>query len=205
VLKINEKHLREYYVPNCCSVIITSNYKTDGIYLPEDDRRHYVAYSELTKEDFTRAYWDDLWNWYDGGGYGHVAAYLAALDISAFAPKAPPPKTAAFQAIVDAGRAPEIPEMLDVLDKLGNPAVTTLAQLRNKAGGEFLLWLDDRRNRRIIPHRFEKCGYAPVRNDDADDGLWKIGGARQVVYGKLKLSVRDRLAAVSVLIRGSKG
>jgi hypothetical protein len=100
--------------------------------------------------------------------------------------------------------APEIPEMLDVLDKLGNPAVTTLAQLRNKAGEEFRLWLDDRKNRRTIPHRFEKCGYIPVRNDDADDGLWKISGARQAVYGKLKLSVRDRLAAVSVLIRGSK-
>jgi hypothetical protein len=133
VLKINEKNLREYYVPNCCSVIITSNYKTDGIYLPEDDRRHYVAYSELTKEDFTKAYWDGIWDWYDDGGYGHVAAYLAILDLSSFAPKAPPPKTAAFQAIVDAGRAPEIPEMMDALDKLDNPAAVTLEQLRDKA------------------------------------------------------------------------
>jgi hypothetical protein len=93
VLKINEKNLREYYVPNCCSVVITSNYKTDGIYLPEDDRRHYVAYSELTKEDFSKAYWDGIWNWYDDGGYGHVAAYLATLDISSFAPMAPPARS----------------------------------------------------------------------------------------------------------------
>jgi hypothetical protein len=31
-----------------------------------------------------------------------VAAYLANLDLSAFDPKAPPPKTDAFWAIVDA-------------------------------------------------------------------------------------------------------
>jgi hypothetical protein len=24
----------------------------DGLYLPEDDRRHYVAWSNLTKDDF---------------------------------------------------------------------------------------------------------------------------------------------------------
>ena len=44
---------------NVCGVIITTNYKTNGIYLPADDRRHYVAWSNLTKEDFTTAYWDE--------------------------------------------------------------------------------------------------------------------------------------------------
>src|SRR5262249_7155165 len=36
-----------------------------------------------------------------------------------------------------------------------------------------------------------------VRNDHADDGLWRIGGKRQAVYAKASLSERDRLAAVS--------
>jgi hypothetical protein len=49
-----------------------------------------------------------------------VAAYLASLDISGFNPKAPPPKTPAFWAIV-ANRAPEDAELADVLDGLGNP------------------------------------------------------------------------------------
>jgi hypothetical protein len=39
----------------------------------------------------------------------------------------------------DAGRAPEIPEMMDVLDKLGNPAALTLEQLRGKAPEQFLV------------------------------------------------------------------
>ena len=44
------------------------------------------------------------------------------LDISSFDPKAPPPKTPAFWAIVDASRVPEDAELADVLDRLGNPA-----------------------------------------------------------------------------------
>jgi len=39
VLRVDEKNLREYSVPNVCGVIITTNHKTDGIHLPADDRR----------------------------------------------------------------------------------------------------------------------------------------------------------------------
>src|SRR5262249_40458743 len=74
VLRVDEKHLREHSVINCCGVIITTNYK-DGIYLPDNDRRHFVAWSELTQEDFNQAYWDDLHGWYQNGGSAHVAAY----------------------------------------------------------------------------------------------------------------------------------
>jgi len=52
VLRVDEKNLREHSVMNCCGVIITTNYKSDGIYLPADDRRHFVAWSDLTKDDF---------------------------------------------------------------------------------------------------------------------------------------------------------
>jgi len=95
-MRVNEKHLREYYVFNVSGVIITTNYKTDGIYLPADDRRHFVAWSELNKEDFPPDYWNNLWGWYYRGGINDVAAYLATLDISAFDLKAPPAKTSAF-------------------------------------------------------------------------------------------------------------
>ena len=199
VLRCDEKHLREYSVFNCCGVIITSNYKADGIYLPADDRRHFVAWSDLSKEDFIPSYWNALWGWYGRGGTRHVAAYLAELDLSGFDPKAPPPKTAAFWDIVDASRAPEDAELADVLDRLGNPDATTLFRVTNEATGDFEAWVRDRKNRRVLPYRFEKCGYAPVRNDAAKDGLWKIGGARQVVYAKSALSLRDRLRAASSL------
>ena len=45
VLRVDEKNLREYSILNCCGVVITTNHKQDGIFLPADDRRHYVAWS----------------------------------------------------------------------------------------------------------------------------------------------------------------
>jgi hypothetical protein len=202
VLRVDEKYLREHNVLNCCGVVITTNYKSDGIYLPPDDRRHYVAWSNLTRDDFVDDYWTALWDFYQRGGDRHVAAYLAELDISKFDPKAPPPKTPAFWDIVDANRAPEDAELADVLDKMGNPYATTLIQISTMATGEFGVWISDRRNRRAIPHRLERCGYVPVRNANATDGLWKLKDKRQVIYSRVELSIRDQYAAASRLVGG---
>jgi len=89
-----------------------------------------------------------------------------------------------------------------VLDRLGNPDAVTLETIRLAAaaqGLDFVDWINDRKNRRTIPHRFEGCGYVPVRNQGADDHLWKIHGKRQTVYAKAGLPLKDRLAAASKL------
>jgi hypothetical protein len=199
VLRVDEKHLREHSVFNCCGVIITTNYKSNGIYLPGNDRRHYVAWSELKEKDFEEGYWNRLWTWYGNGGINHVAAYLAELDISEFDPKAPPPKTPAFWAIVDASRAPEDSELADLIDAMGSPDAFTLSEILNQATGEFGEWFRDRKNRRMIPHRLEQCSYVPIRNDGAKDGQWVIGTRRQTVYAKAELSIRDQIAAARKL------
>jgi len=207
VLRVDEKNLREHPVLNCTGVILTTNHKTDGIYLPADDRRHYVAWSDCEKEDFTEDYWRGLWGWYDNGGFGHVAALLAELELSLFNPKAPPPKTAAFWDIVDANRAPEDAELADVLDGLGNPDATTLSDIsemaeeQNGYDSSFHKWITDRRNRRTIPHRLEQCGYVPVRNPSTQTGVWVVGGARQVIYAKAGLSLSDQLKAAGERVR----
>jgi hypothetical protein len=201
-LRIDEKHIHEYSIPNLCGIIITTNHKTDGIYLPADDRRHYVAWSELAKDDFKPEYWTQLWRWYDSGGDGHVAAYLAGLDLSGFDPKAPPPKTQAFWEIIDSSRAPEDAETQDAIDHLGepNPDALTINQLRRSPSSEsFADYLRDRKNSRRIPHRLESCGYTAVRNAAAKDGLWKMPGGRQVIYAKTDLSLRDRIIAAERL------
>jgi Family of unknown function (DUF5906) len=200
VLRVDEKNLREYYVTNCCGVIITTNHKADGIYLPIDDRRHYVAWSALAKESFKQSYWDELWGWYNSGGDRDVAACLAQLDISSFNPKSPPPKTAAFWEIVNSNRSPDDAELADLLDLLSNPKAVTLPMLLARASEDVSHWLSDRKNRRMLPHRFEACGYTPVRNDGANDGLWKIGIRRQVIYAKADLSLRERLEAARDLV-----
>ena len=63
VLRCNEKHVREYAVLNVVGVIITSNHLTDGLYLPPDDRRHFVAWSSVTRDTFSPSYWTEYWQW----------------------------------------------------------------------------------------------------------------------------------------------
>jgi hypothetical protein len=203
-LRVDEKHLREYNILNCCGIIITTNHKNDGIYLSPDDRRHYVAWSSRQKEDteFQGSYWKDLWSYYHNGGLQHVAAFLRQLDISSFDPKAPPPKTAAFWAIVDSNRAGEEAELADAVDKLGNPDALTLLQLQNITSDTGLgEWLRDRKNRRTIPYRLEQCGYLPVRNPTATDGLWKLSGKRQAIYAKAALPLRAQHQAAQGIVR----
>ena len=71
----------------------------------------------------------------------------------------------------------------------------------DRASPSFAEWLLDRRIRRQIPHRLEAAGYTPVRNSNADDGLWKVAGRRQAIYAKSPLSVRERLSAAGELTR----
>jgi Family of unknown function (DUF5906) len=213
VLRCDEKNLREHAVFNVMGVIITSNRK-DSFYLPADDRRHYVAWTDATQGDFTEAYWRELWGWYDAGGDRHVAAYLAQHDLSIFDPKRPPAKTDAFWEIVETNRAPENSELDDVLDELGKPDpknpgniirpdVVTLSMIRAMATDGLHEWLSDRKNSRQVPHRMSDCGYVPVRNEGPKDGLWVIGGKRQPIYAKADLSFRDRYVAATALVAAS--
>ena len=199
VLRVDEKNLREYAVWNVCGVVLTTNHKIGGLYLPADDRRHYVAWTDLSKDDFSSTYWTQLYAWYDGGGNAHVAAYLRTFGLSTFDPKAPPPKTAAFWDLVDNDRAPEDAELADALDYLDRPAAVTIADLSGPGNSTLGEWLRDRKNARQVPHRMEKAGYVSVRNTGAKDGMWKLNGRRQVVYARAELSERDRLLAAHEL------
>src|SRR5215204_7184391 len=101
-------------------------------------RRHFVAWSDLTRDTFPEDYWPRLYGWFDRGGDEIVADYLGRLDLSGFDPKAPPPKTQAFWEIVDASRSPEDAEMADALDAVGNPDAVTVAAIKGKANDIFL-------------------------------------------------------------------
>jgi hypothetical protein len=109
--------------------------------------------------------------------------------------------------------APEDSELADALDLLNDsrerngkaipaPAITLQDIITWAATDSFREWLQDRRNRRQIPHRLEAVGYVPVRNDaDKRDGQWKVGGKRQTIYGRRDLSIRDRHIAAADLAR----
>jgi hypothetical protein len=208
VHRCDEKHLREHYVMNVCGVLITTNYKTTGLYLPPEDRRHFVAWSYKTKEEFAPEYWNELWGWYNNGGFGHVAAYLATRNLSAFDPKKPPPKTPEFWEMVDANRPTEDAELADCLDDLGRPDAVTVDHLKNIAQNRSLMqlyeWLSDRRFKRLIPSRMGRHGYVRVRNTDSEDGLFKIDGRRQVAFAKAELPPNGQKMAVGNMGKPSR-
>lgn len=201
VLRVDEKHVREYAVFNVCGVIITTNHKTDGIFLPADDRRHYVAWSPCSREDFGPDYWPTLHGWYASGGTGHVVAYLATLPLEDFDAKAPPAKTAAFWDIVAANQAPEDAELADALEKLEWPAAVTKSMIAEQADFELQGWLRERRNSRSLPHRLEKYGYVAVRNEAAEDGQFKVAGKRCTIYARKQLPPREQIIAAHQLVR----
>jgi len=210
VLTCNNKHQREYPVFNVMGVILTTNHKTNGIYLPLDDRRHYVAWSNAIKDDFTEGYWRGLWDWLDAGGAEAVVGYLQGVDLSGFNPKAPPPKTEAFYAIVQANANPDDLTLAGLLlreDGSKVPAVTLNIVVQAAVEAEetdLALTLSDMKNRRRVPHMMEKAGYVPVRNEYAADGLWRIDGKRQVIYGDAALSTAERVTFARSLVGASQ-
>jgi hypothetical protein len=208
VLRVNEKNIREYCIPNVVGVILTTNHESDGIYLDADDRRHFVANSDAEKEDFDAQYWTDFWRWYAEGGIGHVAAYLRTLDLSAFNAKATPPKTEAFWRIVHSNAAPEDAELAGLIEAMGNPETLTLTRLADTARGRQAFgianFLTELKTRRNVQHRLQQHGYVAVRNQDRKDGLWLVDGRRQAVYAPRKSSYRTVVEALRSAVSGSE-
>jgi hypothetical protein len=209
-LTIADKHVKAHQILNVVGVIYTTNHKADGLFLPPEDRRHFVAWSERTIDDFPRDYWPWLKT---PGNVDHVAAYLATRDVSKFDPFAPPPKTDAWHAIVSANTEPQDAELLDVLDEMGDDAIfagkpsrpdaVTVTQLKSHRHCPPALahFFDDVKNRRAIPHRLERAGYVsvPNRNGPADK-LWRVNGVRQVVYARADLTPAEQQGAAAILI-----
>jgi hypothetical protein len=218
-LRIDDKNVKAFQIANVVGIIITTNYKTDGLYIPADDRRHYVAWSEIKKdgdrfvnphgeidEQFkgsVEAYFKRFYAWLESSGKYNVAAYFRQIDLSDFNPKASPPKTAAFWDMADASRPQEEAELSDLIDTLSRPQCVTVAKLIEAAlarNDEIAYWLKDRKNSRLIAPRMAKCGYEPVRNPDRGDGLWRFAEKRTSVYVLATIPPADRLSVVRAAI-----
>jgi hypothetical protein len=202
-LRVNEKHLRPYYIPNVVKVVVTTNHRYDSLYLPADDRRHYVQWSESTSADFTKEYFDAIWHEYDHGtGLADVAALLHSLDLSSFSPHAPPEKTTAFWDIVGAQSPVEEGEIADLLDLLGWPLAITVDMLRRACPwdrSDLRDWLGDRKNLKTVPHRLADCGYVQVVNSTEKKGLWAINGRRAMVYVRDVVQPSERAIVAGAL------
>ena len=152
-----------------------------------------------------KRFWTEKYDWLRARGADHVAAFLTRRDLSAFNPNAVPRQTEAFFEIVNASSsAPEYSDLADALDELMRPAIVTLAAVVTTPRGAVLEWLLDRKSRRSIPYKMETCGYVAVRNPGASDGLWKLEGRRQTLYGKTDLAAKQRSYAAHEYALGMK-
>jgi uncharacterized protein DUF5906 len=200
-IRINEKYRQPFYIPNLLFAVMTTNFQTGGIYLPPNDRRHYVGWSSVKKGDHTKEWWDDYYKWFNSAGDECIAGFLQAYDLSDFNPKAEPLKTEAWHAMVNASRSSEEMELTDVLETFKGGAAT-LIMIRNEAlslGYQGLAdWLDDPRNHKATAARLEDAGYTVIRNPDDERGRWRVlqadGGTRpRVIYGPSTLSTDHRV------------
>jgi hypothetical protein len=98
-IRINEKNLPEYEIPNIVNVIITTNHR-DAIALADDDRRTDIiatqhASGEENNHEEKGEYFEALHGWLDQGGNEIVAGWLLGRDVSSFKPGRTPPRTSA--------------------------------------------------------------------------------------------------------------
>jgi Family of unknown function (DUF5906) len=98
-LQVNEKGLRQYFIPNHQNWIITSNHD-DAIALDDDDRRFCVLRA-LINEPPADDYFAKFWAWLEAGGTENVFGWLLRRDVTGFNPMARPPMTAAKRAMLE--------------------------------------------------------------------------------------------------------
>ena len=198
VLRVDEKHLREHNVFNVCGVVITTNHKTDGIYLPADDRRHFVAWSELDQGRLRRRLLEHALGLVRQRRRSPRRRVSGELDLSALTPKRRRrrPRHSGTSSTPTARRRKPNSPMCSTGSATPMHNHRHHRPQRRAATSE---WIRDRKNRRVIPHRLEKCGYIASAQRCRQGRIWKIHGKRQAIYTKSVLSVRDRLKAAARL------
>jgi hypothetical protein len=187
-IAISEKYMRMRYSVNVMRMFVTTN-SPKQMYIAPNDRRMMILNSPLLTGWATNDYFSDLATWLHAGGFAAVANWLRLRDISAFRPKAPPPRTAAWEEITSGWSAPQ-DEVAAALDTLGSPAVLFSSELFKAAfdGKEEIRKL--LMNRRRLMHRMELSGYS-IR--DLLPAQQNYNGKKQLTF-KLAF-IREELVA----------
>ena len=206
-IEVSRKFRDPYPVPNCVGIVYTTNHSTDCLYLPADDRRHFVCWSPVESDDAWEQRLSKLWDWYYQGGLGHVGAYLREVDLSSFDPKRPPSKTRDFKTVAMAQNSQAEVVLADFLETIRQPAVFTTKFLRAVAVSmqehEIVDQLDGKN--RAIGHWLGRLGYAPVMNPQRVDGRWWVAGKRAVIYGRRNENQEKMLRLVDAFIFSEDG
>jgi hypothetical protein len=112
MLPINRKGLHPYYMANRLFVLAFSNDPVP-ISLASQDRRWFCVWSTAPRMDSRQA--KKIWDWYRAGGFGMIARFLRARDVSQFNPSAPPMWTEFKANLVEHGMSMAESYLVDML------------------------------------------------------------------------------------------
>jgi hypothetical protein len=184
---VNPKYGHTYSVKMHCGVIVTTNHLLTGIYIPSDDRRYDVidcaskSAMGLTDDTKVKEYFTVLWEWFNDGGFAHVAALLHRRDISKFSPNNGQRKTYAHQSVVSSSFTSDH-EFLDALHEMGEPDMlrsdAIMAVLMRNGSGHAKDY-----GGRLSPALMRQK-YFIHRNPLRADSRWKYDGKLATVYVK---------------------
>jgi hypothetical protein len=130
-VKVHEKFLNPYEIPNVAQWIFTTNYR-DGVFFEDkDDRGHFVIWSPAAPKE--PVYYGELSAYIDAH-YLDVIGHLKRRDISAFNSKAPPPHTAAREEMYAATRSNAEAALARIVEEVaGAQAVFSMIEIKDKA------------------------------------------------------------------------
>jgi hypothetical protein len=112
-LTINQKHLKEYEIPNIVQAIFFSNHMT-AMHIEDDERRYFCLLSECGRLEKKEA--KPIWQWYRQGGYEAVMHYLLTRDVSQFEPHDQPPITQFHKDLVISSRTELETKIRDIIE-----------------------------------------------------------------------------------------
>jgi hypothetical protein len=188
-LPLNDKYAKLRHIINRLRVFITTN-DWMSMYIPPEDRRMFIMHSHLPQKWHEKekqpAYFNELFAWFESGGINHVAAWLAARDLSAFDPKAQIARTAGWGAVAASWGEPE-DAVAWVLDQLGNPPAILGQELVNPQFDHREEVANMLKSPRKISHRMNRAGYVNVPAP---------GGADRWVFRSEGKTLRARYAFV---------
>lgn len=101
-LRINQKYLQEYTVPDCINYYFTSNHP-DSFFLEDTDRRYFIH--AINRPPLPQAFYRKYAEWLEGSGPHALFHHLLTLDLTGFDPQGPAPMSAAKVDMINNGRS----------------------------------------------------------------------------------------------------
>lgn len=185
-IRVNEKFLPEYTVPNWAHFILCSNSEL-ALRLEEQDRRFLVP--TVTEKKQPPKFWHEFYDWLEGGGYG-IIAYWADEFVEkhgAVGPGDDAPMTGRKLQLIEDSRSPNERMVLDLAaaaleraEHIGQPVVLVDSEVE--------AWLPQQPGKSVPLHLIR--GWLRAGGLTIGRERFKIGGHKRQVASTLEMDGR---------------